>query len=143
MTTNSGNAEVQRIVDEVVAGDAARVDFLAKRPPSELAQDTGDRTFVLTADAVCRVLSGLAAGGVRPEVAQRWASFVRRGYVGGTESPPATPIEIGYEQERESQLADAIDRLDQLGDSIDGTLRAVDIEHIRRSLGCPAITTRD
>src|SRR5437764_256043 len=39
--------------------------------------------LVLTCDAVRKVLEDLQAGRITPEKAQRWASFVRRGYVAG------------------------------------------------------------
>lgn len=63
----------------------------------------------------------LQRGEVTGGEAQRWASFVRRGFVAGDGSRlPVTPLLIDYEPEHEDAIVEVIGRLDEIGDVIDG-----------------------
>jgi len=86
--------------------------------------------LALSPDAVKRVLNGLLKRGVLPEQAQAWASFVKRGYVSGA-SGPISPIQITYDPNHEDAIVEAVARLDELGDLIDGSM---DDDEIRRLL---------
>jgi hypothetical protein len=55
---------------------------------------------------------------------------VRRGYVAGGSSEPVQPLDIRWEPAYETAIAEAIRRLDELGDLIDGTFRGGEIEDL-------------
>jgi hypothetical protein len=79
-----------------------------------------DLTF--TGSAVLHVLQMLQHGEASPEFVQRWASFMRRGYIASTGNGPIAPIDIDFEATREQAIADALARLDELGDVVDGEI---------------------
>jgi hypothetical protein len=76
--------------------------------------------LVLTRAALTRVMRELRDGVISAEQAQRWASFVRRGYISHASAPAIRPIDIGYEDE--AAIVEPLARLDELGDVIDGTM---------------------
>ena len=78
--------------------------------------------LVLRPRAVAVVLSALRRGRITESAAQAWASFVRRGYLEGGDLAPVRPIRIAYESEYEDAIVEAIARLDELGDEIDGEI---------------------
>jgi hypothetical protein len=65
---------------------------------------------------------------------QRWASFVRRGYVSGGASGATLPIRIEYDAHDEVLIADTIGRLDEIGDEIDGHVNASELDEMLRIL---------
>jgi hypothetical protein len=76
---------------------------------------------LLTRSALSRVLRDLRDGHISADQAQRWASFMRRGYVStGSGTGPIHPIDIEYEDE--DAIVEPLARLDELGDLIDGTM---------------------
>lgn len=108
----------------VVGGDThavAQVEAVEHERLADVA--TTLRPLVLTRAALARVLSDVRDGTVSSAQAQRWASFVRRGYAAGTNMSVVRPIEIDYEDE--SAIVEPLSRLDELGDVLDGTM-AVD-----------------
>jgi hypothetical protein len=124
-----------RELEQAVAGDLdALASVLDHRQHSigEAARAAAD--LVVTPDAVRSVLRHLRDGGVSPEHVQRWASFVRRGYVAGQERGPVQPIKIEYEAEAEDELAEIIARLDELGDRIDGQIDSREIDGMLHTL---------
>ena len=78
--------------------------------------------LVVTSKSIVRVLTALKDRAVTAQDVQAWASFVRRGYVAGMTNQPVKPLTIEYEQLYEDAIVEIIDRLDQLGDLIDGTI---------------------
>jgi hypothetical protein len=120
---------------KAVQGDFTAFADLLKQPHETIqARRTLLPELVLTAKAVRQVLQALQRSEVSPEVVQRWASFVRRGFVTGTQAGPVIPIDVEYEASVEEQIADAIARLDELGDSIDGEIRNEELAQMIRSL---------
>jgi hypothetical protein len=99
------------------------VDAIAEVVPS----------FRLTHGAVKRVLVALQNNEVQPSLVQQWASFIREGYFGST-NMPRTPLDIEYEDQFEDQIATAISRLDELGDSVDGTISKEEIQGLVNSM---------
>lgn len=51
---------------------------------------------------------------------QRWASFMRRGYIGAGEGGPITPLDIYYQAGYEEEMVEIVGRLDEIGDVVDG-----------------------
>jgi hypothetical protein len=116
-----------------IAGDLDAFLLVRESTPAELsaAASQTDR-LVLTPVAVASILRKLRAGAITPTTARTWASFVRRGYVvEASPSPePVAPIEIVYDSEREDEVGEAVGRLDELGDLIDGTITEPELDEL-------------
>jgi hypothetical protein len=84
--------------------------------------------------AVVKVLEEWHGGFLSPEDVQRWASFVRRGYVSGKSSEALHPIPIEYDPNDEELIAEVIGRLDQIGDQVDGHIEQREVEEMLGTL---------
>ena len=110
------------IIDRILEGDwtaLATLRFLPEEVVVAMAQ--GSDLKRLKPSAVRHVLLSLAEGDVAPDMAQAWASFVRRGYFEGR-GYPSPGFDIEYDESAEMAIADAVGRMDELGDSIDGEI---------------------
>ena len=83
------------------------------------------------------MLQGLLEGAWRPEQVQAWASFVRRGYIAGPNSGSVRPIEVNYEIAYEDRIVEAVARLDEIGDRVDGEVSSNEILDLLRRLDEP------
>jgi hypothetical protein len=109
------------MVERAVAGDLTALAGLTSARWSDVIASVGHRSFHLAADAVVDLSRRLQRGEVTGGDAQRWASFVRRGFIAGDGSRlPVTPLLIDYEPEHEDAIVEVIGRLDEIGDVIDG-----------------------
>ena len=108
---------------KAVHGDLEAFSFVQEQPPAAI-QACRDSLpeLVLPHNGIRKVLTELQRKHISPEQAQRWASFVRRGYIAGTQNGPVLPIDIDYEDSHEEQIAAAVARLDEIGDLIDGEI---------------------
>ena len=91
--------------------------------------------LTLTATAVATVLRGMLSGAHSPEEAQQWASFVRHGYFAEPGRGPVNPLDIDFEASADQSIADAIGRLDEIGDLIDGEVTTEEIYQLLAALG--------
>lgn len=118
-----------------VEGDAEAVEAIRRLPWAafhEMSQQAPVPT--LRASAVAEVLIGLRDGRLAPEQAQAWASFMRSGFLEGSQS--GSPIiDIQYDPSEEEAIVEAIGRLDELGDAVDGTIDADEAGQLLRQLG--------
>jgi hypothetical protein len=94
----------------------------------------GATELILRRSAVVTVLRGHSTGQWEPELVQAWASFVRRGYVAGG-SGGIRPLHIEYQQAFEDEIVEAIGRLDEIGDIIDGEVSPEEALDLIRLLG--------
>ncbi len=92
------------------------------------------RSLVVARSSLTKVLEDWDSGSFSAHDVQRWASFVRRGYVTGAAHGPTVPIRIEYAGEDEDQIADIISRLDEIGDQIDGNIDAHELDEILLAL---------
>jgi hypothetical protein len=90
--------------------------------------------LVVSRSGLARVLENLRNGFFSPEDIQRWASFVRRGYVTGGVSGELRPIGIEYDAKDEALIAEIIGRLDEIGDQVDGRIDASEVEEMLRAV---------
>jgi hypothetical protein len=121
---------------QILAGNVMHMRALELRQQSEItkvAEEMLSTSLILTPDAVKRVLIGLLNGEILPEQAHTWASFVMRGYRSGGHDP-VLPILIPYESSHEDEIAEAVARLEELGDLIDGALDADEIRLLLKQL---------
>ena len=126
-------------IRQIVIGNTAHVRVIMNRPHRELATLAGQLSLnerTVKADAVKRVLEDLRNGEIPPEQAQPWASFLRYGYLPGSADPTESvhPIDFPYETNCEDAIAEAISRMEELGDLIDGTLERNEIQSLLEQL---------
>ncbi len=124
-------------------GDLAAFTRVRHQPQDHLltAQDALGQ-LLLPGDAVKQVLRALRSGSIGPPEAQPWAFFARRGFVGrwSADDPgdsPLLPIRrlaITYDPILEEAVAEAIARLDEQGDAVDGALSQMEIDALLQRL---------
>jgi hypothetical protein len=122
----------------VLAGRPSAVLLLEMVSHDHLAAAAAslDMRLEVSRDATVGVLRGLADGTLAPGDVQRWASFVRRGYTTSAVSP-VRPLDIEYESSWEDCIAEAVSRLDEIGDSIDGDVTPEEVCELLQMLGAP------
>ena len=125
-----------RDLERAVAGDLSAFARVESSPESAIRAARKElAALAVTAEAVSTVLGQLRAGTVSADRAQRWASFIRRGYLPRPGSEGVRPIAIEFERGAEDEIADAISRLDELGDTIDGTIDEAEFSELLSALG--------
>ena len=70
--------------------------------------------LVVSRSGLVKLLENLRNGVSSPEDIQRWATFVRRGYVAGGASGELRPVRIEYDAKDEALIAEIIGRLDEM-----------------------------
>jgi hypothetical protein len=138
--------EPQSVVDDpandlidVVMGDPTHLEAVLLTPHHVLEEVTHRLPPLnVTRQAAARVIESLLRGEISSRQAQRWASFVRRGYASQSSTTPITPIDIAFEPACEDAIAEAVSRLDELGDAVDGILTREDLESVSSLLRSPS-----
>jgi hypothetical protein len=123
--------QLQDAVARVVGGDAAAVATLRSGTHAELVDAyAAAGPQVLRPAAVVRVLEALRSEEISPSQAQDWASFVRWGSLSGSGPESRADVEIEYDPGYETVVADAVARLDELGDIVHGTITPAEMEQL-------------
>jgi hypothetical protein len=107
-----------------VHGDLGAFARLAEQPFSVVwgfEHGLADHALVLTTASLRKVLTAFQRHEVSPDLVQRWASFIRWGFL-PHDTEPGKPIAIAYDPLAEDQIVEVIARLDELGDPIDGEI---------------------
>jgi len=129
MNNTHGIAE---LISKVVAGDLHAFEELLKFDPVCIDKHIEALPeFTLAKHAVRKVLLSLLGAEFNRQVIQQWASFVRHGYFGRM-SGPRGQVSIWYDESAEDPIADAVCRLDELGDEIDGTITSEELTKMIR-----------
>jgi hypothetical protein len=114
---------LEEAITAAVAGDLDALPTIESASQSDLLQAASNlHPLTLTKSALIRVLKGWPSGADADENVQRWASFVRRGYVAGRRDDPVQSIDIEYDQSDEDLIVEIIGRFDELGDVVDGEI---------------------
>lgn len=79
-------------------------------------------TIIVTGSAVKNVLEKLRDREFSPEIINLWASFLFHGVCGKIGSEFMEEIDVEYECKYADEISEAISRLEDLGDLIDGTI---------------------
>jgi hypothetical protein len=127
-------SSLKAIVWQVVGGDLHAFESLLLARPAGIDElhQSGIR-FIVSAPAVKKVLLALQRRQVAPERIQQWACFIRRGYFGRA-IHPRTPLIIDYNDKQEDSIANAIGRLDELGDAIGGEISDEELAELDQAL---------
>ncbi len=112
-----------------IKGDISKVSIFANTNHYELIKLFNKLpTIILTRKNIITVLENFRNENVSEEDVQKWASFIRRGYFSSNDKTPTKPIDIDYENEHEEIIIEAIARLDEIGDLIDGHISEKEID---------------
>jgi hypothetical protein len=124
---------------DVVKGDLTHLEAVLLTPHHVL-EEVAHRLppLTVTRQAAARAIESLLREGISLRQAQGWASFVRRGYASQSSTTPITPIDIAFEPAHEDAIAEAVSRLDELGDAVDGILTREDLESLSSLLRSPS-----
>ena len=115
--------DVNRLSTVLTADHLELLDAAAKLPPLSVSRS-----------ALTRVLKEWRSGRCSADDVQKWASFVRRGYVSGKTSGSLRPIDIEYDAMDEELIVEIIGRFDEIGDLIDGSIDDNEQEEMLRAL---------
>jgi hypothetical protein len=118
----------------VLGGDAGAIAALDRISHDDIVEAGAAMRLELSAAAVVRVLTEHEQGLISDTDAQRWASFVRRGYLRQPLDSAIQPLDIDYAPDAEDAMVEALGRLDELGDLIDGELRPGEAAELRGAL---------
>jgi hypothetical protein len=127
------SARLSDALSSAVIGDPRAMAVVVAADHQALRDSAPSRLVVSRAAAVA-VLVGLNQGTITPVEAQQWASFVRWGFVAGN-SGPAMPLDIDYEDAWEDAIVEAVGRLDQIGDLVDGEVTRGEVLDLLQLLG--------
>jgi hypothetical protein len=78
--------------------------------------------LVVTPDTLRKLLIEIQEHRIDLGILQKWASFVRWGFIAGATKGPISAIDIDYDSSAEELIADIVARLSEIGDEIDGTI---------------------
>ena len=127
------NDAARKAIDLALAGNVSVIGEIQGFTDEELLAATASEQLILSSVAVIKVLKDLADGVLEPQAVQSWASFVRNGIV-GPHNYPVHPLLIEYDSEHEDAIADAVARMDDIGDLIDGVLSNDEIARLAEDL---------
>lgn len=132
-------ADLAKSLDRLIRGDLGSLGAIVSAEHTEVlkAAEALGTPLVIPRTAAISVLRGLVDGTCSPEMAQAWASFVRRGYVTGGADGPIRPVAIDFEEAFEDAISAAVSRLDEIGDLIDGEVTADEALNLLQLLGEP------
>ncbi|MFZ1481733.1 MAG: hypothetical protein WAT25_13295 [Paracoccaceae bacterium] len=122
-------------ISAVVGGNINKLPEILEASHSDLVAATYELTpLVITRDAIVAVLTAWRDQSCTSDDAQKWASFVRRGFVAGRSGKPVRSIDIKYDAIDEDLIVEIIARLDEIGDLVDGYIDDDEVEEMLRVL---------
>jgi hypothetical protein len=122
-TPPSENESMGRALKAVLDGDVAAIVELR---PEDLRGASEE--LIVRREAMLKVLRLFRRQESTPEHVQRWASFLRRGYVADSHGGLVKPLPIGYEPDVEDAMIEIVARLDEIGDAIDGVVSESELD---------------
>ena len=117
-----------------VGGDLAALELLKSIRVERIEEQAAGLELIVEARVVAQVLAEFDAGTAQADVVQRWAEFIRWGHLPGTAGPRLSNVYVDYEAEAEDAIIEALARLDELGDIVDGELRPGEAAQLRAAL---------
>ena len=111
------------VLDAVLSGDIGAMQKLRSWSSHDLNDLAAASEYELPARAVVRVLEEYDAGMWPQADVQEWAQLMRWGVLFGPDRSPFPEFVVEYAPDAEDAIIEALARLDELGDIIDGELR--------------------
>lgn len=123
----------------VIRGELCSMNDIVSASHEEVlaAADVLGTPLVVPRTAVVSVLRGLKDSVYWAESVQAWASFVSAGFVANRSLGPIRPVEIDFEDAWEDAIAEAVSRLDEIGDVVDGEITEGELLDLLQLLGEP------
>jgi len=126
---------LSEVLRQIVAGDVSQLATVRASNHADLVEASRQGPKLqLTKQALAQVLSAWKRGDFSDKEVQEWASFVRRGYAKSSGAQPIRPIDIQYDPLSEDVIVEIISRLDELGDTIDGTISEAELKKMLQLL---------
>jgi hypothetical protein len=125
---NRGDGDASDVLGRAVAGDLQAMTAVQGISHDELVQAAAPG-LVVTRGAVVRVLRQLQAAGDAEAAAQRWASLMLRGYLDPGQAP-VVPATIDIDDDGEEAIVEALNRIADLGDAVDGHIDAEEYDEL-------------
>lgn len=127
--------DLKAAIAAVLEGDVNRLSTILVANHADLQDAAAKLTQLLVSrSALTRVLKEWRNGRWTADDVQKWASFVRNGYVAGKNIGEIRPIDIEYDIGDEDLIVEIIGRLDEIGDLIDGHIDDNEQEEMLRAL---------
>ena len=105
----------------VVDGDLNALSTVSAANDDDLLSAAAELPdLTISRPALIKVLKAWRSGLGSADDVQRWASFVRRGYIAGRFHSGVASIDIAYDANDEELIVEIIGRFDEIGDLIDG-----------------------
>jgi hypothetical protein len=129
--------DMKNLLLSLLSGDTDAMMSLSCVSHEELLESVKGVELVIRPESVAEVLRKLSSHSIDGKTAQRWASFIRRGFFEKQYLGRAVrPLSIDYETAHEDAIAEVISRLDEIGDVVDGDVPGEpEIELLLYSLG--------
>lgn len=122
-------------IEGAIKGDIDQMPLICLACHSDLRSAAEKLSrLTLSRPALIKVLNTWRSGDCTSENVQRWASFMRRGYVSRASDNGVRPIAIDYDASDEDLIVEIIGRLDQIGDKIDGAVDEAEREDMLKIL---------
>lgn len=118
-------------LNDALLGATSAVNDLEGEDWADLRTAAAQPALILTAHAVAAVFSNYIEGQASRIDVQRWAALMRWGYVAGRSNQA---LDITFEPSHEDAIVEALARLDELGDVIDGEISAAEADELLRGL---------
>jgi len=115
-----------------LAGEASRLRSLENQNPTDIGKagrDISAEQRTITVSAVKKVLKALLEKTITPSDANSWAWLARGGVVRTIEGV-AVRVETDYQDDKEEAIAEAVSRLSELGDLVDGTIDDTELKQL-------------
>ncbi len=127
---------LESAVAAVLKGDVAHLPTVVAASHPELQEAAANLPQLsVSRSALTRILYEWRSGHCAAADVQKWASFVRRGYISGKTNGPLHPIDVQYDASDEELIVEIIGRLDEIGDIIDGYIDDEEQAEMLKTLG--------
>ncbi|GAB1361481.1 hypothetical protein MASR1M32_07170 [Rhodobacter sp.] len=128
-------APLASALSAVVQGDLTGLPSVLSADQADLIEAAAQLPELrLTRRATADVLQAWCDGRWSAKEVQKWASFVRRGFVAEQSAGPIRPVDITYDTDGEDTIVEIIARLDEIGDLVDGLVDEAEREDMIRRL---------
>lgn len=119
----------KKILTETISGNLNNFTYIESVPHNKLLKTSKScSNLFLTKSAVLEVITEFKKRNIKPEVVQKWATFMRCGYIGYNIKTPILPLQIEYKADEEDLIVEMLARLNEIGDVVDGVIEDSELD---------------
>jgi len=132
--------EIIKEIKNLILGDLSKIDQLQSLSHKEIQQAVSNEGLpTLSQQTTIKVLNDFSKGLISQTAIQRWALLILRGIWGTWENLDKqnnesnlniSSIEIPIEKKFEDKIIDTLNRLDELGDAVEGKLETKELQKL-------------